>query len=76
MIEHSEDFKQDAVRIALTSGLPHTRFASDLGVVKSTLDQRIWWAHHRQIWPMTYRACPLSKHAKSVLVLEALAGSG
>ena len=32
MIKHSEQFKQEAVRIALTSGLPRARVASDLGV--------------------------------------------
>ena len=31
MIKHSEEFKQEAVRIALTSGLPRDRVASDLG---------------------------------------------
>ena len=30
-IKHTEDFKQEAVRIALTSGLPRRRVASDLG---------------------------------------------
>lgn len=37
MIKHSERFKQEAVRIALTSGLSRERFASDLGIGKSTL---------------------------------------
>jgi transposase len=37
MIKYSEEFKQEAVRIALTSGLPRARVASDLGVGKSTL---------------------------------------
>lgn len=31
-IKHTEDFKQEAVRIALTSGLRRRRFGSDLGV--------------------------------------------
>lgn len=31
MIKHSEEFKQEAVRIALTSGLPRERVASVLG---------------------------------------------
>lgn len=35
-IKHTEDFKQEAVRIALTSGLPRRRVASDLGVGFST----------------------------------------
>ena len=36
-IKHTEAFKQEAVRIALTSGLTRRRVASDLGVVFSTL---------------------------------------
>lgn len=36
-IKHTEDFKQEAVRIALTSGLPRRRVAADLGVGLSTL---------------------------------------
>ncbi len=44
MIKHSEEFKQEAVRIALTSGLPHGRVASDLGVCKSTLNK--WVSHY------------------------------
>lgn len=39
MMKHSEEFKQEAVRIALTSGLPRARVASDLGVGKSTLNK-------------------------------------
>jgi transposase len=34
-IKHSEEFKQEAERIALTSGLPRSRTASDLRVGKS-----------------------------------------
>ena len=45
MIKHSEEFKQEAVRIALTSGLPRERVASDLGIGKSTLGK--WIAHYR-----------------------------
>jgi len=45
MIQHSEEFKQEAVRIALTSGLPRERVASDLGVGKSTLNK--WVSHYR-----------------------------
>jgi transposase len=44
-IKHSEDFKQEAVRIALTSGLPRARVASDLGVGKSTLGK--WVSDYR-----------------------------
>jgi transposase len=45
MIKHSEEFKQEAVCIALTSGLPRTRVASDLGVGKSTLGK--WVSDYR-----------------------------
>ena len=45
MIKHSEEFKQEAVRIALTSGLPRERVASDLGVGKSTLSK--WLSQYR-----------------------------
>jgi transposase len=45
MIKHSEEFKREAVRIALTSGLPRERVASDLGVGKSTLGK--WLSQYR-----------------------------
>ena len=45
MMKHSEEFKQEAVRIALTSGLPRERVASDLGIGKSTLNK--WVSHYR-----------------------------
>lgn len=45
MIKYSEEFKQEAVRIALSSGLPRARVAADLGVGKSTLGK--WLADYR-----------------------------
>ena len=45
MIKHSEEFKREAVRIVLTSGLPRDRVASDLGISKSTLGK--WVSQHR-----------------------------
>ena len=45
MIKHSEEFKREAVRIALTSGLPRERVAADLGIGKSTLGK--WIAQYR-----------------------------
>jgi len=36
---HSEDFKHEAVRIALTSGLSRRQVASDLGIGFSTLSK-------------------------------------
>lgn len=38
---HSEEFKRDAVRIALTSGLTRRQVASDLGMGVSTLNKWI-----------------------------------
>lgn len=38
---HSEEFKRDAVRIALTSGLTRRQVASDLGMGVSTLNKCI-----------------------------------
>ena len=45
MMKYSEEFKREAVRIALTSGLPRERVASDLGVGKSTLGK--WVSDYR-----------------------------
>jgi transposase len=42
MIKHTEEFKREAVRIALTSGLARDRIAADLGVGKSTLGKWLW----------------------------------
>lgn len=38
---HSDEFKRDAVRIALTSGLTRRQVASDLGIGLSTLGKWI-----------------------------------
>ncbi|MBU7580757.1 MAG: IS3 family transposase [Porphyrobacter sp.] len=45
MMKHSDEFKQEAVRIALTSGLSRERVAKDLGIGKSTLGK--WVAQYR-----------------------------
>ena len=45
MIKHSHEFQQEAVRIALTSGLSRRRVAGDLGVGLSTLCKCV--AQHR-----------------------------
>ncbi len=44
-IKHSEEFKQEAVRMALTSGLPRARVAADVSVGKSTLGK--WVSDYR-----------------------------
>lgn len=36
--KHSDEFKRDAVRIALSSGLTRQQVASDLGIGRSTLN--------------------------------------
>ena len=45
MIKRSEEFKQEAVRIAVTSGPRRDRVASDFGIGKSTLNK--WVSHYR-----------------------------
>ena len=42
----SEEFRQDAVRIALTSGLTRRQVASDLGIGMSTLNK--WVTSHKE----------------------------
>ena len=43
---HSEEFKREAVKLALTSGLPREAVADDLGIGKSTLGK--WITQYRQ----------------------------
>ena len=45
MIKHTDEFKREAVRIALSSGLTRDRVAADLGVGRSTLSK--WLAQYR-----------------------------
>ena len=58
MIKHTDEFKREAVRIALTCGLPRDRVASDLGVGKSTLHK----------WISQYRPCDLAATPQADLV--------
>ena len=60
MIKHSEEFKKEAVRIALSSGLPRARVAADLGVGKSTLGK----------WLTDYRPTDLVSAPQADLALE------
>jgi len=46
MIKHTEEFRREAVRIALTSGLSRRRVASDLGVGLSMLGK--WVSEFRR----------------------------
>ncbi len=43
---HSSDFKREAVKLALTSGLPREAVAADLGIGKSTLGK--WITQYRR----------------------------
>ena len=60
MKTHSEEFRREAVRIALTSGLPRTRVAADLGVGKSTLGK----------WVSQYRPLDMTAAPQADLALE------
>jgi transposase len=60
MIKYSEEFKREAVQIALSSGLPRARVASDLGVGKSTLGK----------WLADYRPADLLSAPQADLALE------
>jgi len=44
-LNRSEEFRKDAVRIALTSGLTRRQIANDLGIGMSTLNK--WITAHR-----------------------------
>ena len=46
-LKRTDEFRQDAVRIALTSGLTRKQVADDLGIGMSTLNK--WIAAHRDI---------------------------
>ncbi len=45
MKKHSEEFRLEAVRIALASGLSRRRVSADLGIGQSTLGK--WVGQHR-----------------------------
>lgn len=45
-LQRTEEFKRDAVRIALTSGLTRRQASSDLGIGMSTLNK--WISIYRQ----------------------------
>ena len=59
MNKHTEEFRREAVRIALTSGLPRERIASDLGIGKSTLGK--WVSQYR---PADLAAAPQADLAR------------
>ena len=59
-IKHTEDFKREAVRIALTSGLSRRQVAADLGVGLSTLSK----------WVSVYRPTDLVSAPQADLAKE------
>lgn len=59
MKKHTEEFNQEAVRIAMTSGLPRRRVAADLGIGLSTLGK--WVVQHR---PTDQTAAPQADMAR------------
>ena len=60
MKKHTEEFKQEAVRIALSSGLSRRRIAADLGVGLSTLGK----------WVSVYRPTDLVSAPQADLAKE------
>ena len=59
MMKHTEDFKQEAVRIALTSGLSRRRVVADLGVGLSTLGK--WVSQYRPSDPVATPQADLAR---------------
>ncbi|WP_339078251.1 IS3 family transposase (plasmid) [Acetobacter sp. AC2005] len=58
-MKHTEDFKREAVRIALSSGLSRTRVATDLGIGKSTLAK--WIVDYRPDEPGSGQQADLAR---------------
>ena len=57
--KRTEEFRQDAVRIALTSGLTRRQVADDLGVGMSTLNK--WITVHRDTDVVSKEGLDLAK---------------
>lgn len=62
--KHGEDFKREAVRLALSSGLPRKRVAEDLGVGLSTLGK--WIATYRPEAPADLPSGDLLKEVEQL----------
>ena len=58
-LKRTDEFRQDAVRIALTSGLTRRQVADDLGVGMSTLNK--WITGHRDTDVMSKEDLDLAK---------------
>jgi transposase len=58
-LKRTDEFRQDAVRIALTSGLTRKQVADDLGVGMSTLNK--WITSHRDTGVLSNEDLDLAK---------------
>ena len=58
-LKRTDEFRQDAVRIALTSGLTRKQVADDLGVGMSTLNK--WITAHRDTKVVSQEDLDLAK---------------
>ena len=58
-LKRTDEFRQDAVRIALTSGLTRKQVADDLGVGMSTLNK--WITQHRDMDVVSQEDLDLAK---------------
>ena len=58
-LKRTDEFRQDAVRIALTSGLTRKQVAADLGVGMSTLNK--WTTAHRDTDAVSQEDLDLAK---------------
>ena len=58
-LKRTDEFRQDAVRIALTSGLTRKQVADDLGVGMSTLNK--WITAHRDTGVVSKENLDLAK---------------
>lgn len=58
-LKRTDEFRQDAVRIALTSGLTRKQVADDLGVGMSTLNK--WITAHRDTGVVSKEDLDLAK---------------
>ena len=59
MFRHTEEFKREAVRIAVSSGLSRRRVAADLGVGLSTLGK--WVSQYRPSDPVATPQADLAR---------------
>ncbi len=65
-LKRTDEFRKDAVRIALTSGLTRTQGADDLGVGMSTLNE--WISAHRDTDVVSKEDLSLAQENDRVIV--------